>query len=87
MSSVQSAQLLSQSNRILDVFLVSDAETKTAISEERWPGVKEKILAKLTRRKVLNSAVNDPKLVEQVSNFCKHSIALAVLQEQVENFD
>jgi len=64
--SVQSAQLLTKNNRVVDIFIVSDAETRAAIPEDRWPDIKEKIFAKLKRRNVLNAATGDPKLVEQV---------------------
>lgn len=65
--SVQSAQLLSENNRVVDVFIVSDAESKAAIPEDRWPDISEKIFAKLKRRNVLNTASGDPNLAEQVT--------------------
>jgi hypothetical protein len=65
-SSVESARLQSQNNRILDIFLVSDMESNTAIPENKWPYVKDRILAKLKRRKIVNTSHDDPKLVEQV---------------------
>jgi len=65
--SVESARLQSQNNRILDIFLVSDMESNTAIPENRWPYVKDRILAKLKRRKIVNTSHDDPKLVEQVT--------------------
>lgn len=64
--SVESARLQSQNNRILDIFLVSDMESNTAIPENKWPFVKDRILAKLKRRKIVNTSHDDPKLVEQV---------------------
>lgn len=69
LNSVQSAQLLSENNRVVDVFIVSDAESKAAIPEDRWPDISEKIFAKLKRRNVLNTASGDPNLAEQVSSF------------------
>lgn len=60
--------MLTKENRVVDVFIVSDAETKTAIPEDRWADIKEKIFAKLKRRNVLNTATGDPKLAEQVSS-------------------
>lgn len=69
LDSVQSAQLLSENNRVVDVFIVSDAETKAAIPEEKWPDIEEKIISKLKRRNVLNRATGDLNLVEQVSSF------------------
>ncbi|KAG0630638.1 hypothetical protein M758_1G193600 [Ceratodon purpureus] len=65
--SVQSAQVLTKHDRVVDVFIVSDAETRSAIPEDRWPDIKEKIFAKLKRRNVLNTATGDPKLAEQVA--------------------
>ncbi|KAG0580420.1 hypothetical protein KC19_4G171700 [Ceratodon purpureus] len=65
--SVQSAQLLSENNRVVDVFVVSDAETKAAIPKDRWPDIKEMIFAKLKRRTVLNTAAGDPDLAEHVT--------------------
>lgn len=65
-SSVQSAQLLSENNRVVDVFVVFDAETKAAIPEDRWPDIKEIIFAKLKRRINRNTAAGDPDLAEQV---------------------
>ena len=67
LNSVQSAQVLTKHDRVVDVFIVSDAETRSAIPEDRWPDIKEKIFAKLKRRNVLNTATGDPKLAEQVS--------------------
>jgi hypothetical protein len=64
---VESARLQSQNNRILDIFLVSDMESNTAIPENKWPYVKDRILAKLKRRKIVNTSHDDPKLVEQVT--------------------
>lgn len=58
--------MLTKNNRIVDQFIVSDAETRAAIPEERWSDVKEKIFAKLKRRNVLNTASGDPTLVEHV---------------------
>jgi UTP:GlnB (protein PII) uridylyltransferase len=67
LNSVQSAQVLTKNNRVVDVFIVSDAEKKTTIPEDRWPDIKEKIFSKLKRRNVLNTATGDPKLAELVS--------------------
>lgn len=67
LDSVQSAQLLSENNRVVDVFVVSDAETKAPIPEEKWPHIEQKIISKLKRRNVLNSTSGDPSLVEQVN--------------------
>lgn len=69
LDSVQSAQLLSENNRVVDVFVVSDAETKAAIPEEKWPDIKEMIFAKLKRRIFLNTAAGDPDLAEHVITF------------------
>lgn len=41
-------------------------ESNTAIPENKWPYVKDRILAKLKRRKIVNTSHDDPKLVEQV---------------------
>ena len=60
--------MLTEKNHIVDKFVVSDAETRKAVTEDKWPAITEKIFAKLKRRNVLNTATGDPKLAEQVSS-------------------
>ena len=79
LDSVQSAQLLSEKNRVVDVFVVSNTETKAAIPEDRWSDIKEMIFAKLKRRIVLNTAAGDPDLAELVRIF--HILVLIFKQK------
>lgn len=67
LSSVKSARVLSKNNRVVDEFVVMKTETKTAVSENEWLFIKEKIIAKLKRRSALNTPDGDPQLLEQAS--------------------
>lgn len=65
---MKSARVLSKNSRVVDEFVVMKTETKTAVSEDEWPFIEEKITAKLKRRSALNTPHGDPQLLEQASH-------------------
>lgn len=65
---MKSARVLSKNSRVVDEFVVMKTETKTAVSENEWLFIKEKIIAKLKRRSALNTSDGDPQLLEQASH-------------------
>lgn len=74
---MQSAQVFTENNRILDVFVVKDCNTKGAIPEENWDKVKDSIFHKLRKQDNAWRNSDDPFLAEQVlslaGNLCSVS--------------
>eukprot|EP00271_Cylindrocystis_brebissonii_P012817 TRINITY_DN32322_c0_g1_i1.p1 TRINITY_DN32322_c0_g1~~TRINITY_DN32322_c0_g1_i1.p1 ORF type:complete len:1183 (+),score=274.32 TRINITY_DN32322_c0_g1_i1:143-3691(+) len=68
--SVQEARILTQGQRVLDVFVVVDAERLEPLSTEMCASVQEAILKKLEQRKRIQTSQDDPKLAEQASFLC-----------------
>eukprot|EP00850_Spirogloea_muscicola_P015912 SM000126S26288 [mRNA] locus=s126:9904:18596:+ [translate_table: standard] len=65
--SVQSARLMTQNNRVLDVFVVLDLDTDGAVAQDKWASVQDSIMKKLETRKLIATSKDDSRLTEQIS--------------------
>eukprot|EP00850_Spirogloea_muscicola_P022796 SM000312S11989 [mRNA] locus=s312:20749:29613:+ [translate_table: standard] len=62
-----SARLMTQENRVLDVFVVLDPETDGAVAQDKWASVQDSIMKKLETRKLIATSKDDSRLTEQIS--------------------
>ncbi|KAL3690522.1 hypothetical protein R1sor_016831 [Riccia sorocarpa] len=68
--SVQSAKVITDQDRVRDIFAVVDSVTKTPIPEDKWQLIKDKVLTRLRRRESSNANTDDPLLLDQVTFLC-----------------